>query len=125
MRTERNTIRAQWILLGLTALFLCLVSALYLHDRADFDVPSGVEAETTVPMEEIQPDVHPLNLNAASAEELTTLPGIGEALARRILDYRTENGPFQAVEDLLNVSGIGEAKLAGLEGLVTVEEPVE
>ena len=125
MRTERNTIRAQWILLGLTALFLCLVSALYLHDRADFGVPSGVEAETTVPMEEIQPDVHPLNLNAASAEELTTLPGIGEALARRILDYRTENGPFQAVEDLLNVSGIGEAKLAGLEGLVTVEEPVE
>ena len=47
---------------------------------------------------------------------------IGEELARRIVEYREEHGPFAAVEDLTNVSGIGQGKLAALEGLVTVED---
>ena len=64
----------------------------------------------------------PLDLNAATAEELTALPGIGEELARRIVKYRTENGPFEKIEEIMEVSGIGEAKLAGLEGRVTVNE---
>jgi competence protein ComEA len=51
-----------------------------------------------------------LNVNTASESELTSLPGVGPGLARRILDYRTENGPFQSVDDLQNVSGIGPSK---------------
>ncbi len=62
----------------------------------------------------------PLDLNAASAEELTSLPGIGPELARRIVECRETAGPFTAVEELLEVPGIGEAKLAALEGRVTV-----
>ena len=84
-----------------------------------------MEVEFTVPSETIQPDITPLNLNTATIEELTALPGIGEALARRIVEYRAQNGPFQTVDALTNVSGIGEFKLADLEGLVTVEEPKE
>jgi competence protein ComEA len=61
-----------------------------------------------------------INVNTASAAELEALPGIGEVLSQRIVDYRTEHGPFASVEDLLDVSGIGEAILADIRDLVTV-----
>ena len=48
------------------------------------------------------------------------MPGIGEELARRIVEYRENNGPFSAVEDIMQVSGIGESKFAGLKDRVTV-----
>jgi competence protein ComEA len=51
-----------------------------------------------------------LDINAASEAELTQLPGVGPSLAARIVEYRTENGPFQSVDDLQNVSGIGPSK---------------
>jgi competence protein ComEA len=51
-----------------------------------------------------------LDVNTASETELTSLPGVGPSLARRIVEYRTANGPFQTVDDLQNVSGIGPAK---------------
>ncbi|MGH2651861.1 MAG: helix-hairpin-helix domain-containing protein [Actinomycetota bacterium] len=61
-----------------------------------------------------------ININLATAPELETLPGIGEVLAQRIIDYREEHGPFASVDDLVNVSGIGEATLEELRDLVTV-----
>jgi competence protein ComEA len=61
-----------------------------------------------------------INLNSATAEELETLPGIGEVLAAEIIAYREQNGPFTSVEDLLNVSGIGEQRLADVRDLVSV-----
>ena len=83
------------------------------------------EPETEVPAEpetaELPADGDSLlDINSATAEELETLPGIGEVLARRIVDYRTEHGPFAEVNGLLEVSGIGDQKLEAIESLITV-----
>ena len=61
-----------------------------------------------------------VNINTAGSETLQTLPGIGPALAGRIIDYRDAHGPFVAVEDLLNVKGIGEVTLEKLRPLISV-----
>ncbi len=62
----------------------------------------------------------PLALNRASAKDLEELPGVGPVLAERIVAYREQNGPFIEIEDLLQVGGIGEAKLASIRDLVRV-----
>jgi len=62
----------------------------------------------------------PINLNTATEADLETLPGIGPALAQRIIDYRTQHGAFRSVDELRNVSGIGDAKFAEIKDLVTV-----
>ncbi len=122
METRQKIVRCEWALLGLTGLFLCLLLGLFLHDRTAAEAPALVETDLSVPVEEVRPDPSPLDLNAASEEELTALPGIGEELARRIVEYREAGGPFESVEELTEVSGIGPGKLAALEGLVTVED---
>ncbi|MFQ5398458.1 MAG: helix-hairpin-helix domain-containing protein [Anaerolineae bacterium] len=63
-----------------------------------------------------------ININTATAEELDTLPGIGPSTAQKILDYRDENGPFAAIEDIMKVSGIGEAKFNKIKDLITIGE---
>ena len=122
METRQTPAWGERTLLGLTGLFLCLLLGLFLWDRAALEAPAAVETARETPMEGAWPDPEPVNINAADAEELTALPGIGKELARRIVEYREEHGPFAAVEDLTNVSGIGQGKLAALEELVTVED---
>jgi competence protein ComEA len=61
-----------------------------------------------------------ININTASETELETLSGIGEVLAATIVEYRTQNGPFASVEDLMDVSGIGPATLDEIRDHVTV-----
>lgn len=89
------------------------------------------ESETEDPAEPETPEVPEvpevpensgglLNINTATAAELETLPGIGEVLAQRIVDYRTEHGPFSSADGLLEVSGIGDKKLEAIESLITV-----
>lgn len=62
----------------------------------------------------------PVDLNTATVEQLDTLPGVGPATANAILDHRTSEGPFRSVDELIEVRGIGEAKLEALRDLVTV-----
>jgi competence protein ComEA len=62
----------------------------------------------------------PVNLNTATLDQLESLPGIGPALGQRIIDYREQHGPFRTVDDLLEVSGIGDKRLADLRDKVTV-----
>lgn len=59
-----------------------------------------------------------ININTATIEELQKLPGVGEAMAKKIITYRTQNGKFKNIEDIKNVSGIGEAKFNNIKDFI-------
>ncbi len=65
--------------------------------------------------------VEMVHLNQATAEQLQGLPGVGPALSARIVEYRTEHGPFSSVDQLTAVKGVGEAKLAKFKSQLTVD----
>lgn len=69
------------------------------------------------------PAAAPLNLNTATVTELAKLPGIGPAVAARIVEHRQKNGGFKKIEELMNVKGIGEKTFLKLKSLVTVTPP--
>jgi competence protein ComEA len=63
-----------------------------------------------------------VNLNTANAQQLITLPGVGEKLAARILDYRQKSGGFKSTQELMNVRGIGEKNFQKMQQYVLVGE---
>jgi len=62
----------------------------------------------------------PIDLNRATISELVQLPGVGEVIAKRIVDFREEHGPFKRVDDLMKVKGIGEKSLDKIRPYVRV-----
>lgn len=62
----------------------------------------------------------PININTATAEELDKLSHIGPALAKRIIEYRLKNGPFKRIEDIKDVSGIGDVIFEEIKGMISV-----
>ena len=62
-----------------------------------------------------------ININSATIEELDTLPGVGEATANKILNYRSENGNFNSIEEIKNVNGIGDKKYEEIKDLISVK----
>lgn len=119
MKKKGNVTKSEVFLLALTAVFLCSLLVMQTQDR-NAAQETGAAVDIEVPQEAFMPDVSPLDLNTATAEELTVLPGIGAVLAERIVEYRAAHGGFGTVEELMEVSGIGETKFAALEGRVTV-----
>lgn len=67
------------------------------------------------------PSADLVNINTASADELAGLPGIGPTIAQRIIDYRQAHGSFAAIEDIMNVAGIGVVTFDNIKALITVQ----
>lgn len=63
-----------------------------------------------------------ININTASVEQLTTLPGVGARLAGRIVEYRQKQGPFKSTQELLNVKGVGERNFQKIQGQLSVAD---
>lgn len=96
-----------------------------LHDGARVYVPRVGEqvpivAEPSGAIVVAAPTAGPVDLNAASVEQLDALPGVGPSTAAAIVAYRDQHGPFQSVDELTEVRGIGPAKLETLRSRVTV-----
>ena len=115
-----------FLLLGLTIAFLGFIVGM-LVGRSIHREPVTIQLTTestafmtvddnsTAPAERI-------NINTASEEVLDTLPGIGPVIAKRIVKYRKEQGPFQKTTDLSYVEGIGPEKLLAILDFITVED---
>lgn len=93
--------------------------ALPLHDADQVHVPRQGEAADIPPLRAAQSGT--LNINTAGLAALEELPGIGPALAQRIIDYRQAHGPFSQVDDLQAVEGIGPSILDEIRDLITTK----
>lgn len=80
------------------------------------------ENRTQTPVQSREPDeAEKINVNTADAAGLMCIPGIGETLAGRIVEYRTANGDFKSLDELMNVKGIGEKSLEKLRPYMKLE----
>lgn len=89
-------------------------------------VPGGsvahVERADGALQQQAEARIEPVDINTANSEALQKVPGIGETLARRIIEFREEHGKFEKVDDLLNVRGIGVASLEKLRPYLVVKQ---
>lgn len=91
-----------------------------LRDGQRIVIPTASEAETMQTITEHVASDGMVNINTASAQELMTLPGIGEAKAADIIQYREEYGEFQTISDIMKISGIKDALFQKIKDRITV-----
>lgn len=120
--------KPQQILIVITVVFIVLLIGLFLgRNMTKAYVPLD-QALNTEPQSDSEPTVNndgKLDINTATQQQLQMLPGVGEVLAQRIIDYRKENGDFRTIEELMNVSGIGEAKFSAIKPRIKVSVTTE
>ncbi len=122
--------KERFVLLGLTAALLIGGAVNLIERYGDRDLPDFHVQKGAVPVpdspgktEIVEQHAGPIDLNRASAVQLTRLPGIGPKIARRIVDDRNTRGPFKSVEDLTRIKGIGKKTLERLSSKITVSAP--
>ena len=119
--------KGQMILLSICTVSLCIVFGIFLgrnipnsYIQPSQQIAKVTESEVSAETTQTQRENGPLDLNTATKMQLMELPGIGEVLAQRILDYREMHGAFVAIEDLMNVEGIGEKKVEQIKPFVRI-----
>lgn len=97
--------------------------AYILNDGEKIYVPNKNDMNSEEILENQQGDdkQSSININTATVEELTELPGIGEATANKIIEYRKQNGKFETIEELKNVAGIGNSKFENIKDKIKVK----
>jgi competence protein ComEA len=113
------SMRALFVLLALAALAAAPMAA-----QQKAAAPKSTAAKNA-PKASAPTASSPLNINTATSAQLETLPGLGKAVAERIVEYRDKNGNFKKVEDLMNVKGIGEKSFLKLKPLITVTQKAD
>ena len=112
------------IIMGLTVLCVAALAVLLARDTGRIGLLTETmpltQRQTQETAEAAEPEGQ-LDLNAATEEQLAGLPGIGETLARRIVAYRQTHGAFAAVEELLQVEGIGESRLDAIRDMIVIK----
>lgn len=114
--------QGSYLLLAVCAVFLVATVGIFIGRNAGsqsihvapLSLTAGTEPTFT------QPDALLVDINTADAQQLQQLPGIGDVLAGRILDYREERGSFTSLEQLLDVEGIGAGRLEELLPYITI-----
>ena len=101
----------------ITGVFICLLLGIFIGRNLTggyvfLNAPGQADENASAPKK--------IDINTATAEQLTILPGVGEVLAKRIITYRQENGPFESTSDLLQVEGIGKSTLLDIQEYIIV-----
>jgi len=112
-----------WILIAVTAAFFCLLLGVFLGrntNKSYIQIQDIANIQTQPSASEQPASPAQIDINTATAEQFDLLPGIGEELAQRIVDYRETHGNFKSIDELMNVSGIGEKKFANIKDFIKV-----
>ena len=115
----------------ITVIFIAVTGIYFLHDR-DESAAVTISSCRTVSAQDADvqsfspqtPEISPfalININTATAQELCSLPGIGETLSARIIAYRSEHGLFKSIDEIMSVSGIGAKTYQNLKSYITVD----
>lgn len=107
----------KYIFVLITAAFFCIMLGMFIGRNSSSNYiklasSNNMSAESSESISETySKEKGKVNINTADAAHLSLLPGVGEVIAQRIIDYRSEHGNYSSLEDLLFVEGIGEKKL--------------
>lgn len=120
--------KASLVIITLTLILCAFAGGFFLGRGTDQNTIRVSSLPTAAPKEDQNTGISPteptppllIDINTATEEEFTALPGIGDTLAKRIVAFRAENGPFESLADLLNVEGIGEKKLESILDYITI-----
>ena len=116
--------KASLIMIAITLIFAAFTVGFILGRNADrnrvsISVSKNTK-QTEPPKTSVPTDTEPVDINTATEAQLSSLPGIGQVLAQRIISYRTANGPFESLADLTKVEGLGEKKLENILEYITL-----